>query len=311
MNIKQINRGTRLLLLPRDQIATAVPLEQPIFDTDGALIVNHGEIMPSDTDREFLFKHFQPHVAVLGEPETSVPSSGASASAFAQPPVARPATTREFGVDAGSRLRLRLPAGMGSRFASSRVIGSMPQQALFITPPMIGRRPARFLVGEALDLLGFSGRTIHEFECILETVGKVPSDYLVLSWPTNIRQVKLRTSVRVAARLAAWISLAGPAQAPARGKSELLGVILDLSVAGASLAARKDLARAGDRLRLRFHVRAEGFDMEISTAAVVRNVAAEEATDICTYGIQFDTLQPLERITLRCFVYENEGNERS
>jgi Flagellar protein YcgR len=45
------------------------------------------------------------------------------------------------------------------------VIGLLPKQALFITPPMASGKPARFVPGERIELLGVSGQSIYEFGC--------------------------------------------------------------------------------------------------------------------------------------------------
>jgi c-di-GMP-binding flagellar brake protein YcgR len=84
-------------------------------------------------------------------------------------------------------------------------------------------------------------------------------------------------------------------------------VIRDISVNGISLGARRNIARAGDRMQLRFHLPTDEADLQLDISALVRNATdPAPGSDLCTYGIEFDQLQPVERLALQCYVYEHK-----
>lgn len=305
MEFKRLDRGSQLYAIHPAEVTAQARLDWPIFDADGALIAERGELLPSKEDRDFLFIHFQPHRPVGTAATAPVARAAEAAAGDETAPIdAAAEALHNFRIQAGTILRIKTPPGVRESYANSRVIGHLANRALFVTPPLISGKPLRLLAGEEIQLLGFSGKSIFEFTCSVESVCMTPFEYLILSRPLNVRRVRLRRSVRVTTRIACWLALGERFQ----GRYDMLGIIRDMSELGVSLGARPEIARPGERLHLRFAIRTHEFDIEIRTPATVRNVTQSETdVNLDIYGVEFETLAPVEKLALQCFVQEQSG----
>ncbi len=88
--------------------------------------------------------------------------------------------------------------------------------------------------------------------------------------------------------------------------AQQLGRVSDTSPYGMSLTVANPTARVGDRLSLSFRFNTDGVDVEVDTVALVRHVGAPDPTTACVaYGLEFETLEPSQRIALKSFMAEH------
>jgi c-di-GMP-binding flagellar brake protein YcgR len=304
MEFKRLDRGAALQPLMPSEVLPQTKLEWPIFDADGTLIAERGQMLPSREDRDFMFIHFEPHRSRTAA-DVALALTDPAAPGAAE---ASEDTPTDFALQTGHVLRIKTPKGVRESHALSRVIGQTANQTTFISPPVVDGKPLRLLAGEKIQIMAFSGKSIFEFHCTVETVCMTPFEYLILSKPFDVRRVKLRRTVRVSARIACWLS----AGERFHGTYDMLGAIRDMSVLGASLSARGHFAQAGSRLHLRFSVRTQDYDIEIRTPSIIRNVVpVPDDPNLFIYGLEFESLAPVEHLALQCFVTEHSlGNGR-
>lgn len=305
MEFKRLDRGSALQPLLPAEVLPQTKLDWPIFDADGTLIAERGQMLPSREDRDFLFIHFEPHRTKTGSDQTIAIDGPAGTTAAVSPETSN-GTPADFALQTGHILRIKTPKGIKQTHALSRVIGQTANQTTFVSPPLVDGKALRLLAGEEIQIMAFSGKSIFEFRCTVETVCMTPFEYLILSKPFDVRRVKLRRSVRVSARIACWLAAGERFQ----GTYDMLGAIRDLSVMGASLNARGQVAEPGTRLHLRFSVRTQDYDIEIRTPAIIRNVTpTTDDPTLFVYGLEFEALAPVEHLALQCFVNEHSlGN---
>ncbi|RKP59148.1 flagellar brake protein [Pararobbsia silviterrae] len=307
MEFKRLDRGSALQPLLPGEVLPQTKLDWPIFDADGTLIAERGQMLPSREDRDFLFIHFEPH-RTKTDSDAALALDGPAGTTAATAPETENGTPADFSLQTGHVLRIKTPKGIKEAHALSRVIGQTSNQTTFVSPPIIDGKPLRLLAGEEIQIMAFSGKSIFEFRCTVESVAMTPFEYLILSKPFDVRRVKLRRSVRVSTRIACWLAVGERFQ----GAYDMLGAIRDISVMGASLSARGRVAEAGARLHLRFSVRTQDYDIEIRTPAIVRNVTVSaDDPSLCVYGLEFEALAPVEHLALQCFVNEHSINTSS
>jgi c-di-GMP-binding flagellar brake protein YcgR len=272
-----------------------------IMTADGAPLLDAGATIKSFAERTFLFAHFDPHKR--DDAMDSAVPAGSTSEPLTQ--TANESLTLEtIGLKIGARLGLRGPTG--SSTYSSRVIGfstAGPQRmrAVFITQPvMSGHQPLFLTQGERVELIALTTRAVFQFACTVDAVCREPFHYLVLSEPGAIRQLRARKFVRMPTHLPARFSDAGSDET-----SPQLGLIRDISPFGASLAVAEPHAKPGDRLRLSFHFNTDDTDVEIDCYAIVRHVQDVDAQGVNgAYGLEFETLEPSQRIALKSFMAE-------
>ncbi|WP_248295365.1 flagellar brake protein [Paraburkholderia sp. UYCP14C] len=255
------------------------------------MLLRAGTILCRESQRNFLLSYFHPRRG--------------DATAFQQNSrndEPHPVTLEDMHLSIGALLGMRSQIGMGRAMHASRVIGFSPSHTLFVTPPVVGGQPLMLMPGENVEIVAVTTQAVFWFVCTVETVCTHPFDYLVLSAPGNIKQLRERKAVRVRTHLAVrhGIDLTGPAL-------DGMGVGCDLSVFGMSLATTAPIGRIGERLRVAFQLTTRSVDTEFSAVAVIRNVQTGTApAALCTHGLEFEGLSSEQQLALKAFVFDRQ-----
>jgi len=287
-----------LVRLEASEIPLNACLEWPIVAADGALLFDAGATVPDTHSLEFMFRHFEPHRA-LREPAPSVAEDDAVKDG--------PLTLEDIGLTIGARVGLRGTGGTGSAMYASRVIGfSTPrrngERSLFVTQPlMAGFDPLDLTLGEQVDLVALTRRGVFRFACTVDATCREPFNYAVLSAPGAIRRLRTRKFARMPTRLAAHFVADGEPQT-----ARQLGRVSDISPYGMSLTVANPAAQVGGRLHLAFQFKTDGVDVKIDTIAIVRHVGSTDPVDgSAAYELEFESLEPTQRIALKSFMAEH------
>jgi c-di-GMP-binding flagellar brake protein YcgR len=289
--------GPALVRLGPSDIPLALPLEWPIQAADGALLFEAGTVVPDEAARMFLFQQFE-----LYRGADDSPAAPAQDDASKDEPL----TLEHIGLAIGGRVGLRGTGTTGSAMYASRVIGfSNPrrngERSLFITQPaMAGFGPLNLSRGEQVELVALTGRGVFRFTCTVDATNREPFNYVVLSAPGAIRRLRARKFARMATRLAARFAPDG-----AGTDDRQLARVSDISPYGMSLSVMAAKSQVGDRLQVSFHFNTDGMDVLVETIAIVRHIGdPEPETGVVAYGLEFETLEPSQRIALKSFMAE-------
>lgn len=288
-----------LVRLAPEDVPLQTPLEWPVVAEDGALLFDAGTTVPNEAARDFLFRHFEPHRRRETEAAPVAPGEP-NRSDNAQ------MTLDDIGLAIGARVGLRGTVGTGSSMYASRVIGVSSgrrsgERALFVTQPvMSGMPPLELVRGEQVEMVALSGRGVFRFVCTVDTTCREPFNYVVLSEPGGVKRLRARKFARMPTRLAARYSVDGAAELTQVGR------VSDISPYGMSLTVVEPTAQIGQRLRVSFHFNTDDIDVHVDTHAIVRHVGEPDATHhSAAYGLEFETLEPSQRIALKSFMAEH------
>ncbi|WP_256701964.1 flagellar brake protein [Burkholderia sp. SRS-W-2-2016] len=262
-----------------------------MVDQDGSILLRAGTVLCREAQRTFLVSHFQPRRGDATGFQQNTRDTGAN-----------PVTLEDMQLTIGALLGMRGQIGMGRAMHASRVIGFSQSQTLFVTPPVIDGQPFTPTPGQNVEIVAVTTKAVFWFVCTVEAVCTYPFDYLVLSAPGNIRQLRERKAVRVRTRLAV------------RHGQDLTGITLDgmgigcdLSVFGMSLAATAPIGRVGERVCVALQLTTRSVDTEFQAVAVIRNVQAGTApAALCTHGLEFEGLTSEQQLALKAFVFDKQ-----
>jgi len=283
------------LLAPAD-IPLGQPLEWPLVDHDGALLLARGATLVGALERDFLFRHFAPH---RGDRE----ARGATlASAQPREPDAAP-DVRDLHLAIGALMGLRPHQGAsGAPMHPCKLIGIAPNESVFVTLPYVDGRPVAISLGENVEIVAIASQAVYRFVCTVDMVHHAPFDHLVLSKPAHIRMLRERKSIRVRARFPVRFGI---------GDAGYQGVALarGISALGLSLTAPWALGQVGERLRIAFDLRSDNLDTTIETSAVIRNLQQEDAAQTqCTLGLELDSLTSAEQMAMKVYVFDRQDD---
>lgn len=277
--------------LASEELPIGEPLPWRVEDQDGSVLLRAGTILCREAQRNFLLSHFHPRRGDATDPREK-----------SQNTASHPVTLEDMHLTIGALLGMRSQIGMGRAMHASRVIGFSPSHTLFVTPPMVGGQPLMLMPGENVEIVAVATQAVFWFVCTVEAVCTHPFDYLVLSAPGNIRQLRERKAVRVRTRLAVrhGKELTGPAL-------DGMGVGCDLSVFGMSLATTAPVGRIGERVRVALQLTTRSVDTEFQAVAVIRNVQmAATAGALCTHGLEFEGMSSDQQVALKAFVFDKQ-----
>ncbi|HEV3432207.1 MAG TPA: flagellar brake domain-containing protein [Paraburkholderia sp.] len=282
-------------LTPAD-IAPGQPLDWPLVDADGTLLLDAGATLVGEMERDFLFRHFAPQRGDLEPP--------ASAPAKPQEPDAA-LTVRDLHLTIGALMGLRPQQGAsGAPMHPCKLIGVAPNEAIFVTLPYVDRRPIEITPGENVEIVAIASHAVYRFVCTIHAMYQAPLGYLVLSKPANIRMLRERKSIRVRAQFPVRYGL-GEETAGYQGVALARGI----SALGLSIAAPWALAKVGERLRLAWRLRSGELDTTVETSAIVRNVHQEDGPEaLYTLGLELDSLSPADQMAMKVYVFDRQDD---
>ncbi|WP_250467185.1 flagellar brake protein [Caballeronia sp. GAFFF2] len=283
-------------LQPAD-IVPGAPLEWAIVSADGTPLFAAGTLILDEATRDFIFKQFDPHRT----------AGDAAPRRKPEEPSEETLVLDDLGLSIGGRIGVRVTGGSGSAMYASRVIGFSNarrngERSLFVTQPlMTGFDPLDLTRGELVDLVALTGKGVFRFACTVDALCREPFSYVVLSAPGTIRRLRTRKFVRMPTRMAACYAIEGD-----EGALKQPGRVSDISPYGMSLTVATPNARVGDRLALSFRFATDGVDVQVDTIAIVRHVGDFDAsTQSAAYGLEFESLEPAQRIALKSFMAEH------
>jgi len=265
-----------------------------VYDRDGRLLLRRGYVIETEQEKQKLFK--------LG-PERDVSTDERFRAALASAnrvdvkgseeerrAVSLPFT--EFRLLPGEILQIKIEGDDQPLW--SRYVGMVRSKSLLIEG--ITRNEVAIFVkeGSTVQVKGTSGSYAFLFSAsVLANISK-PFPYHHLTYPSEVRALRLRRSERVPVRIVCAVIR--------KGGETHGGVLLDLSLGGGLLATRHPLA-VGEKITLKFKINLVGSELILSLQAEVRSKRhLEQTRDGDGYGVQFLDITPEETLALLTYI---------
>ncbi|MDD5249284.1 MAG: flagellar brake protein [Rhodocyclaceae bacterium] len=190
-------------------------------------------------------------------------------------------------------------AGATERY-SVRLIGLSQNRSVLVTTPMCDGKYLLMREGQAFILRAFSGKSAFAFTTqILKSVN-APYPYLHLAYPREVRSLIVRKGARANVKLICAISSCDDVPI------QEAGTLLNLSIGGALLAAKRALGHKGQKLTIKFKAVINGVEALLEVAAVIRSTSIDQSADSNTpyhLALQFVDVSAEKSIPLLAFVY--------
>ena len=186
-----------------------------------------------------------------------------------------------------------------------KVVGYLPERSLLVTAPASAGRSMLVREGRAVVVRAFTGNHASGFTCTVLKSCTQPYEYLHLSYPSKIEQVKIRKSSRVRTALAVSVHARDAApEAPG-----VPAVIRDISVTGAQLLSAAAAGKSGEPVivRARLPLNTLG-DQPVELPALIRNSIEEGDVKSSLWrfrcGVEFQPLDTQTTLVLRAYLFD-------
>ena len=202
----------------------------------------------------------------------------------------------------GDSLQLDCGAPIGARKAFVKLVGYLKDRSIIVTAPTLGGHKLGLIENDSVLVRGFSGMNAYAFRAFIVRVGRMPFDYVHLSFPSVVFGRPVRRSQRVRTDLAAQLMANGPDL-----KEPMAVTIEDISALGALISSTQEFdakhpMRLGITLVLhgnRVEVEVEGTIVSYRTDATARGEAQKHR-----YSLEFKGVDAHDAMLIKAYVYQ-------
>lgn len=209
----------------------------------------------------------------------------------------------QMNLQVGGRIQFITHRSMKPVQHFSTLIGWVKDEYMIVKVPFENGSPIAVNDGDKLTIRVFSGVNVCSFSAIVQRVFGRPLFYAHLSFPEHIQGTSLRTAMRVKVDI--------PAQIACQGTGSVSVFLVNLSVSGALIESKRQLASGDAKVGLSFTLIAQPGNRQVmvNTQASIRNInivkpAALDKAEVFTYGVQFVDLDPTHYTLLQNLTYE-------
>lgn len=200
----------------------------------------------------------------------------------------------------GDKIQIQVPASVSYVKHTVRLIGFYENVSILISPPYENGLSLPLCEGEMIVVKAFSGQHAFGFTSTLDTIIRQPFHYLHISYPEKVQGMMIRKFPRVQTKL----------QCSVDGRTNDVHascIITDLSLNGASIYSAQPLGEKGDPINIALQIDPMGLLSNLIIESLIRSVS-KEASDHpdfkMHYGVEFQGLDPNQKMILSSYIYE-------
>jgi c-di-GMP-binding flagellar brake protein YcgR len=291
-----------LIPVKKQEIEIGKPLPWAVYDSDRNLLLNYGVIVSTEHQVEVLIEKGlfreqarRPHSGAVTRPESQKPTESAGRM------IESTETAEALKLMPGDSLQLQpMLEGQIERY-TVRVIGMMKGKSVLVTAPLVEGKLIFIREAQPFLIRAFSGQNVYAFKSKVLKAQHTPFPYLHLSYPDSIQVMRIRKAMRAVAQIIVAIS------DKEGGRSLGAGRFVDISVGGARMHIGREVHFSGESLHVSFKVILDDHEEYITTRALVRSMSEEDdeqGKPVRAVGVQFDALQPQQRLAIMNLVYQ-------
>lgn len=203
----------------------------------------------------------------------------------------QPARFSDMDLRIGQTVQMILQGPVEHKYFT-RLIGFVESEFLMLQVPMENGWAVSLREGQSVSVRLFSGVSLFEFSTHVTALLLNPRNFLLLAFPKEVRETRIREYERVPVRMAIDI-ISAPV-----GKGLDGARLRDISGRGAAVWSPMALGEPGQRLLLgiNFDLKATGSHERVQLAGTIRSAQAQadEAAGTAGFlqGVQFDSVEP-------------------
>lgn len=285
------------------------PIPFPVYDRSGRLLLAAGQVVTDAKSLDALIErglYSNPRWGTDGyvrEANGSDDDKGPQTEPqFSQMrPPERSAARKQRANATWRVLRVWSEGGSPDDAMTVRLIGVNEGKTIVITAPERDGKLAFIKEGNLYNFRGFSGELVYEFKAVAHKTRFEPYPYLHVDWPQDWQVAKRR--LREARRVTVDVPCILYPDATSQ-EGFVKGVIVDMSVSGASVQFKDKVPKLSPQVKLAFRVQVANQQVLFETPSTVMRMPDLAATEPSA-GLRFDTLSDTERMALHAFVYMN------
>ena len=202
----------------------------------------------------------------------------------------------------GDSLQIDCGTPIGARKAFVKLVGYLKDRSIIVTAPTLDGRKLELIENDSVLVRGFSGMSAYAFRAFVVRVGRIPFDYVHLSFPSVVFGRPVRRSQRVRTDLAAQLIANGP------DLNEPTAVnIEDISALGALISSTRELdTKHPMRLAITLVLHANRVEVEVEGKVVSSRSSTAEGVEAQNhrYSLEFKGVDAHDAMLIKAYVYQ-------
>ena len=183
-----------------------------------------------------------------------------------------------------------------------RVIGYANGQSIITSIPTDQGKALSVSENQIFAVRLLSGNSVQAFVSTIIKKSVTPYRYIHLSYPTALESKIVRQAQRASTKIIATVQNEEPGKSEVKTKSALIS---DMSTAGALVESDQEIGEVGDVITTLAKIKVADMEDYVTLSAIIRRIIPKnDDQDKFKYGIQFQSLEDKDKLTIHGFVYE-------
>ena len=286
------------------QVALGTPLPNAVFDWHGNQLFAASSVIDTQAGLDSLLENGYFHDTSWDapvKPPASLPNETRLVEVTAPPKHESAETEIAVSMDdvrwhIGETLFLQLQDKPAVRY-TVKLVGFVKGKTVLVSAPTMDGKFELIRDGQSFVVRAFAGKKAYAFIAAAVKSVHTPHPYLHLSYPRQLRCTTVRQTARVAVRLIAAIALGEPERTAA-------GMIIDLSMGGASAMANTPLGQKGEAGHIKVKLHVADQDSFLNLKTVLRSVTPADGGGGYRHGFEFIEVPMHDRLILSAYVHQ-------
>jgi c-di-GMP-binding flagellar brake protein YcgR len=268
------------VLLKASDVVVGKPLNWALVDANHRPVMPKGSVVRSAEDLDALVSH-----GILREIRPQETQDGETTEL----------TFEEIRLQIGDALQLQWQGDSAIRYLV-KLVGALKNKSVLVTSPVEDGRQVLLKDGQAFVVRAFCGKHAFAFKTeVLRSYG-APFPYVHLSYPATVRGLVVRKHSRLDVTIIVAVMNSRNVQGA--------GTVINLSLGGARIHARRPLGEKGERVTLTMKIRMDNLESVITVPAILRAVAPDsEVAGMIAHGVEFVDVEQQVQLVLSAYVY--------
>ncbi len=295
--------------LPKSLIQVGIPIEFPIYDIHGRLLMAEGTIVASEEQLERLLERGlylnKKSIERLRGGRTKAKDDGKKESEKEAEPPQKLVDLSLSSIKLGDSIQIS-PIADDSNNTKYFVkfLGGLEKNSIICTAPTQDEKLVFVREHAGFKVQLFSGREIYNFNTTVSAVHSKPFHHIHLNFPRGVYSKNIRNNQRFSASIICSIDNVSDGEFK---DIKSPGRITDISLGGAMVESTKQISNIKDELECTFKLAINDTEMLFSIPCILRNIvkpAEEEKTLRYNHGIQFKELPFHEKTMLQNYILQ-------
>ncbi|MFM9835225.1 MAG: flagellar brake protein [Methylophilaceae bacterium] len=302
--------------IPQGLIQIGIPIEYPVYDSHGQLLMQVGTVVTTESQLEKLYaRGLYLNLKTIEFIKTSHSKNTISADAVkkddSQTEGEMLVELNLKTINIGESMQVSpLTDDSNSIKYFIKYLGGLDKNSIICSLPQIDEKTVYIKEHSGFAVRLFSGKIVYRFTTIASAVFNKPYPHMHLKFPREVYANKLRKNQRISTSIITSLINKNPGDYE---NIKSAGRIVDLSLGGAMIESVKMAGNVNDEIECTFKITIDGNEMVYAIPSVVRNIletTGAEDKKMFKHGIQFKEIEFRDKVMLQSYIFQTITGEK-